>query len=281
MNANDMTYGVEIECYVPQELVTSGRINAGPRHAGRQVSELPVGWNAQHDGSLGYRRGRQGVEIVSPVLRGAEGLRQIVAVCAWLSRNGASVSVSCGFHVHVGFDPADRAGLERLLAVVANYEDALFASTGTQRRERSSWCKSVRRNAALQAGQLVNDRYHVLNVTNIVNGTKPTVEFRAFGGTINAGKIIAHVRQCLGLVEKALETSQKAAWTPKPTKEGSPLGRKGKGLGALTRLLYRLGWTRGQSKKVYGEVVGEGLPTMERSKAELRRLARKYDAGRG
>jgi hypothetical protein len=91
VNVNELTFGVEIECYVPVELVRSGRISIGGYHHGTQVAELPAGWNAQHDGSLGNARGKAGVEIVSPVLAGADGLRQIQQVCKWLKDNGARV----------------------------------------------------------------------------------------------------------------------------------------------------------------------------------------------
>jgi len=275
VNVNELTYGVEIECYVPDELVRSGRIRIGAYHHGNQVTELPAGWNAQHDGSLGGRRGRQGVEIVSPVLAGAEGLRQIQQVTKWLREMGATVSVRCGFHVHVGFaEKRDR--LDTLVALASNFEGCLYASTGTKRRERGGFCHSIQRSPSHQQRRYEGvGRYHVLNVRPLLDGTKPTVEFRAFAGTLDSGKIIAHVRQCLALVEKACETKRRPKWIAKATVPTSPLARKGKGLSALTRFLYRMGWTRGQAKHVYGAVEGEGLPSIEQSKKVLRRLARK------
>ena len=109
---------------------------------------------------------------------------------------------------------------------------------------------------------------------------KPTVEFRAFAGTTNAGKVIAYVRLCLGLVERALEASRARAFDAKPLTPKSPMARKGAGYSALTRLLYAVGWVKGRCGRAYGAVGAEveGLPGIEQSKSELRRLAKKYDA---
>src|SRR5687767_12830649 len=116
MNASDMTFGIEIECYLPESAFTSGAVVAGGYHSGVQVPGLPAGWNAQRDGSLSsYGRGRRGVEIVSPVLKGADGVRQIKEVCAWLASVGATVRAECGFHVHVGFDGSNELGLKNLV----------------------------------------------------------------------------------------------------------------------------------------------------------------------
>src|SRR5262245_48018434 len=131
MNTNEITFGVEIECLVP----VAANVQAGSYHHGVQVPDLPDGWNAQHDGSLHGGRGRRGIEIVSPVLKGADGFRQVKAVCEWLRRIGATVNRSTGFHVHVGVERTPE-NLKKLVTVAANFEKAIYASTGTKVRER-------------------------------------------------------------------------------------------------------------------------------------------------
>ena len=69
MNANEMTFGVEFEVTVPMNLALA----VGGYHRGLEVVGLPAGWNAQGDGSICADRDYRGVEIVSPVLRGADG----------------------------------------------------------------------------------------------------------------------------------------------------------------------------------------------------------------
>ena len=75
-----------------------------------------------HDGSLRAGRGRKAVEIVSPVLKGADGVRQVLAVVRELNARGATVNKTCGLHVHVGFDKNNRPALERLVTLAANFE---------------------------------------------------------------------------------------------------------------------------------------------------------------
>lgn len=280
MNASEMTFGIEIECCLPMR----ARIEVGGYHRGVAVAGLPAGWNAQADGSIAPPMGYYGVEIVSPVLQGSEGLRQVVAVCCWLKTLGALVNRSTGLHVHVGFPAVCRPRLQHLVHTVSNFEEAIYASTGTHSRERGHYCRSVRRNfqgADLAGGQIsgpTRDRYHVLNVSNLVSGYKPTVEFRAFAGTINARKIVAYVRMCLGLVERALSDKKPPKWEGQRPAGRSPMLRKtGNGYTQLTRLLYHLGWVKGRTSYTFGNVTGEGLPSIEECKAELRRLARKYD----
>src|SRR5947209_4242565 len=98
MNANDLTFGVELEVTLPV-----GTCPVGQYHFGVQVPQLPPGWKAERDGSIRPEAGYMAAEIVSPVLKGADGLRQLKAVCDWLQSVGAKVNRSTGLHVHVGF----------------------------------------------------------------------------------------------------------------------------------------------------------------------------------
>lgn len=193
---------------------------------------------------------------------------------------------SCGFHIHVGWQGQTDAALGRLVHIVANYEKAIFASTGTQNRERSSWCKSVKagfrslnfNRPLTQWGGAIGDRYHLLNVSNLVSlGGKPTVEFRAFAGTTNLTKILAYIRLCLGLVQKAATSSRTVTWNAPAVAENSPVKRDGEGQTELTRLFYALGWMKGRTDKTFGFVTADGAPDLDSSKRILMRLARKYD----
>ena len=50
-SASEMTFGVEIECYVPYESLTRAGWAVGAYHAGRPVPGH-AGWKAEADGSL-------------------------------------------------------------------------------------------------------------------------------------------------------------------------------------------------------------------------------------
>jgi hypothetical protein len=287
VNVNDLTFGVELEVTVPDGVLD----HVGHYHVGCQVPQLPVGWNAQQDCSIRADAGYRAVEIVSPVLKGADGIRQLKAVCEWLNSVCAKVNRSTGFHVHVGFCRQNKAGLRRLVSLVANFEKALFAATGTKSREVGSYCQPVSTNAsyreAFKDGTQANaayrlQRYHVLNLTNLLGGGKPTVEFRVFAGTTNATKAIGYVQLCLGLVEKALSMKKLPKWDAKTPVETSPIHRSGEGQTALTRLFYGLGWIKGREQHTFGDVAGavDGAPKMDGLKKELMRLAKKYDAAK-
>jgi hypothetical protein len=283
INVNDLTFGVELEVALPV-----GTCPVGGYHHGVQVPQLPAGWKAERDSSIQAGAGYMVAEIVSPVLKGADGLRQLKAVCDWLSGAGAKVNKSTGFHVHVGFDRTNPQALHRLVSLVANFEKALFASTGTHSREQGRFCQPIQSDQDYQGAfrftrvalpQRIHDRYHVLNLTNLVSYAKPTVEFRVFAGTTNAVKAIGYVRLCLGIVEKALAMKKLPKWVAKTPVETSPIHRSGEGQTALTRLFYGLGWTKGREEHTFGDIQPEGLPTIEETKKELMRLARKYDGG--
>lgn len=268
MNASELTFGVEIETTIP-----AGTMMVGSYHGDTQAAGLPSGWTAQYDGSTWAGASRVACEFVSPVLRGAEGLRQVVEVVAMLNRLGAKVNASCGLHVHVGFDRRDEANIAKLKTLVANYETAIFATTGTKARERSRYCRPIQPYGRADR-MMHSDRYQSLNLVS----TRPTVEFRPFAGTLNAAKIVGHVWMCLGLVEQSINQKRIGKWTPKAVAETSPINRGGIGITALTRWFYNAGWTKGRSKRVFGVIEGAGIPALGSVKRTLIKMARKYDS---
>jgi hypothetical protein len=103
---SNRTFGVEAEFYniTPQTAIDALRavgivaVNAGYTH--RIMSE----WKIVTDSSVtstgtgtGY-----GLELVSPILRGRDGLEQVAKALDALRNAGAKVNKSCGIHVHVG-----------------------------------------------------------------------------------------------------------------------------------------------------------------------------------
>ena len=279
MNASDLTFGIEIETTMPSE----APISLGHYHNGIQVEWLPEGWNAQSDGSIQASGGRRPVEFVSPVLKGAEGVAQVVSAVEKIKAMGGEVNSSTGLHVHVGWNGDDKT-LARLVSLVANCETAIYATTGTKNREQGTWCQGVRRHGAVNRAQTAAScsRYHVLNLTNLSNGNgKRTVEFRAFAGTLNVVKVIGYIRLCLALVELAHKAARTPEWTPKPVKATNSCARKGTGQTAVARMFYQLGWVKGRVKHTFGDVTSERAPSLKEIRRELMRLAKKYDqAGR-
>ena len=98
MDAKELSWGLEVETEAPIALVQSGELQIGPRHRGIQVPYLPPGWKAEHDCSIQPANGYVDCEIVSPILRGPEGLEQVVEVLRILESKGFRANGSCGVH---------------------------------------------------------------------------------------------------------------------------------------------------------------------------------------
>lgn len=281
MNARQMTFGIEIETIAPDSAVRNDGLRIGAYHHGIQVPYLPEGWKAERDGSIDNRRGGHGCEIVSPVLSGPEGLAQVAEVIETLAAKGHRVNISCGVHVHIGWPrelPAET--LARLVTIVAYCERGLYAITGTKSRERGTYCGGVRKygNDKDAKPALDRNRYHALNLTNLARGTRETVEFRVFSGSLNPVKVLGWIQVCLGLVERAMNGKRSPKWMPAPLKGGWK--KAGEGQSEAERLIGYLAWGAGYARIHHGQQYGwiSDLIPQDQVKAEFRRLAGKYDA---
>ncbi len=280
LDAADLTFGVEIETIAPDAAIADG-LRIGPYRGGVQVPYLPQGWTAEHDASLsGGGEGRP-CEIVSPILRGPEGIAQVAEVLRMLEAKGHRVNASCGVHVHVGWKrhwPSE--ALARLVTIVAYVEKGLYAITGTKQRERGRFCGGVRRYGDQQEAKdrIERGRYHALNLTNLALGAKDTVEFRVFSGSLQAVKVVGWVQVCLGLVQRALAAKRMPSFSPKPLKGGWK--KAGEGQSEAERLIGYLAWGPGYARLHGGRSFGwiaNGFD-QDQIKTEFRRLAKKYDA---
>ena len=203
MNANDRTFGVELETVAPDSAVRNHGLRIGPYKRGIQVPYLPAGWTAEADGSIDNSAGGHKCEIVSPILKGEAGLLQVAEVLRILEAKGHRVNFSTAVHVHCGWDrtlPSE--ALARLITIVAYVEKGLYAITGSKARERGIFCGGVRKygNNKDAKDKIDRERYHALNLTNLARGAKDTVEFRVFSGALNAKKVCGGVMVCLGFV---------------------------------------------------------------------------------
>lgn len=283
MDANEISFGIEFETTLP----TSDTTPIGPYHNGTQVPWLPLGWKAESDSSIRPQApGRKGCEFVSPKLRGPEGLEQVEEAIDAINSRGAKVNPTCGLHISVEWH-GDAAALARLISLIGNHEKAIFASTGTRRREQTIYTKKIKHygNADDAKRRCESDRYHLVNLTHLARG-KNRIEFRAFAGSLNKTKVVGYLMMCLGLVELAISSRRKSDWTyEKAAGTRSCWDRPGAAQGEteLNRLFYRLGWTKGWYKgelrhKTYGEIAGYTTrPDWKAIKAKLLEMARKYD----
>ena len=282
MNANEIAFGIEFETTLPSSDTTP----IGPYHHGYQVPWLPTGWKAERDASIKPEApNRKGCEFVSPKLKGYEGLKQIEDAIDRINEHDAKVNASCGLHITIEWN-GDAAALARLISLVGNHEKAIFASTGTRRREQTVYTKRIKQYGDKDAAKnrCEADRYHLLNLTHLAAG-KNRIEFRAFAGTLNKTKVVGYLMMVLGLAELAMNTKRCADWDyAKKDGTKSCWDRPGAGLGEteLNRLFYRLGWTKGWYKgdlrnKIFGEITGETNREWKTIKNKLLEMAKKYD----
>jgi hypothetical protein len=225
VDIDTMTFGVEIECMLPDRYVRERGIQVGRYHHGVELpAPFPADWTAQYDGSLDARSGYTALEIVSPVLKGMADLEQVLQVFTILNEAGAQVNNSCGFHVHVGVRSvlgarASDEGLmvrwvRRMLHLVSVHELGLFAITGKRSRLDNCYCQTIKEQwdrvlettsgleAIMRKVEDHSERYHTLNLCNLTGG-KRTVEFRLFGATLNGMQALGYIITALGIAHRA------------------------------------------------------------------------------
>ena len=293
--AQNFTFGVEIECLIPKNTP----IAVGAYHRPSDVpADYPEGWKVSGDGSISTgSRSYRGAEFISPILRGEAGIQQVLQMIDKLNSIDARVNRTCGLHIHVGAKSVageladDVAGwVNNLIHLVGQHEVALYASTGSRyRAKQCSYTKSIHASYSdtkrkelkkkkwdvLQREITGIDRYRSLNLNNLF-GSKMTVEFRVFAGTLNKTKILGHIQMVLGLCEKALGPC--VPFNPPATN----CYQGGDGLKGVNRLFFLLGWTLG--RKDVGQPACSALgwitdlEQLKEVKKELRRLAKKFDS---
>lgn len=310
--SDDWTFGVELELIAP--LSYSSNTPVRNNHGwGLGIDEnLWTDWRRKTDCSIETRRSRAfAVEIVSPKLRGLDGLEEMSNVIKYLWKGGCSTNASCGFHVHVGVDSAfgDYGNeptkvaewLSRLLALATYYEAGLLASTGAESRLDNAYCCSVRGMWRYDLDSLIGkkfyngprgpynksrhltylgngkSRYAILNTLNATCGhpDKYTVEFRVWPGTLSTTKAEAYVQLALGLCQKALCEARSAInWRERYVPESRFYSPEKTWKSELEKLVSALGWRKCGNQ--YGL-----LRPVECAKAryipELMRLANKLD----
>ena len=245
-----MTYGLEIECGGMETENELRQVIAGTRgveygghfgyHGSRSLGLRCVEngngnlWVSENDGSLSGDaaigpRGR-GHEVISPVLRGVNGLTQARMVMKSLSRAGAKINKSCGLHVTVGVTNTSARfrrmskgrqaqAIGRIVDLYDYFMDAGFNSLVSSSRRPGSPSQSGYANPirypVRQAQQSFGTRGQegakellrmgigrgVLNIGNFLsNGT---IEFRQHNGTLNGAKITNWALLCGRIVSWA------------------------------------------------------------------------------
>jgi hypothetical protein len=230
------TYGIEIECYLPggtNHAMAAAAISARgvPCQAQNYNHQVTTCWKIVTDGSLNdYARG---IEVVSPILSGPDGLIAIATVMDALSDFGCTVTRACGLHVHVGVGTPQADFFKNLFKLYSKNEAVIDGFMPPSRRANANtYCRSVIKNeahidAAAGLGGLQrllgHDRYHKLNLMSYAR--YQTVEFRQHSGTLEGAKAVNWTRFCLRMVKAAQDGKSGATVA---TSDAAPQTNKGR-----------------------------------------------------
>jgi len=203
------TFGVEIEFTSTTIRRAALAIRQAGLACGGYTSQRGA-WKVVSDGTPGVAG-----EAVSPVLRGAEGIRQVQIVCEALRNAGARVARCSGLHVHHGVSDLRLDDWKALYRNWANSERAIQGLVAPSRRT-NHFCSPLDRRAVARmeslrsldshgigsvSGTAYRSRFRSLNTRSYPN--HGTVEVRLHQGTTDARKILAWVEFGQAMIEAA------------------------------------------------------------------------------
>ena len=212
MTYTNRSFGIEIE-FVG---VTKSRVAAMLRANG--VEAFVEGYNHQtrnhwkivSDSSLHHYSGLTG-ELVSPILTGAEGVRQLETVCRVLNElEGCTVNRTCGLHVHLDCRRMTAAEIATVFERYAEYEEQIDLIMPRSRRGQARWCQSLEDRKGTMKNRDTKTsmahamgRYYKVNMTNIAS--RGAIEFRQHSGTTDFRKISNWLQFLMQFVERSIE----------------------------------------------------------------------------
>lgn len=197
------------------------------------------GWKITDDGSIYPNASSSydpGVELVSPVLQGQDGLLEVMKVAKLMMNAGAQVNKTCGFHVHIGASDLSGDTFVNLVKRYALHETLIDSFMPRSRREsRNTYCRSVvnllsyvshqRQGSSMQTvASQFHDRYFKLNLCAYLR--HGTVEFRHHSGTVSAEKIVNWIIFCQNFVETSVNSDTQEVFTGLPAATASYFNRR-------------------------------------------------------
>jgi hypothetical protein len=163
------------------------------------------------------------VEFVSPICR-YDDIEKIQEMVRVLREAGVFCNKSCGIHIHINASPFEAYQLRNLVNIIASKEDMVYRALQVDSQRESRYCKKIdsefleklNRQKPNTISELQNlwyngrdgshqhyhdSRYHCLNLHSVFQ--KGTIEFRAFNGSIHAGKLKAYIQFCMAITAQA------------------------------------------------------------------------------
>lgn len=174
-------------------------------------------WKVITDSSINCGSYEQDIEVVSPVLKGIEGLEEVKKVVDAMKDFGVQINRSTGLHVHHDSNNLNAYAFSNLVKLYAFYEGALDSLMPRSRRgRRPYYIHAVKyvfnEKTAMDLSKCIDEmleneheddflnellakshyeRYCKLNLQAI--SKHGTIEFRHHSGTTNSDKVIAWI----------------------------------------------------------------------------------------
>ncbi len=231
-----MKVGIEIEA------IGKNRNGAITADLLKKIRRLTGGFMAKRDASLKGYNNSEGVEVVSPVMQQGD-LEKIPIITELMERGGLASNNTCGGHIHVGADYLDsveawknffeiynncekvfykmsnpvgeefRTGLDTYAKPFSNKVNIKKSVNLLKEKDLDSFIEDIKDIQTDKKGS--KDRRFGLNLVNVNNIQKNTIEFRLFGGILDDTnnkskekpdeKLFNNIRLCTRLVEVAKE----------------------------------------------------------------------------
>lgn len=207
---NNRKFGIEIEGFglTREELITGlTRKGIEVKSEGYNHSIRPH-WKIVYDASI---RADKGFEIVSPPLKGENGINQVRIVAETIEELGGQVNRSCGLHIHHDVNDFTLDHFKNIYSLYHRFENTIDEIMPVSRRgNNNTFCKSIQgkmeelkdANSLEEIRRIFQSRYYKLNVQSFWR--HGTIEFRQHSGTVNAEKIINWILLTQLMVERSI-----------------------------------------------------------------------------
>lgn len=213
------TFGVELEFC---SNLSGSEINAGLKTLGLTANVKGDGstysmsgqrvnysnWNVTYDTSVRDRNFRHGLEIISPILSGKDGLRELKKVMDYLTGLEKSkkikVNKTCGTHVHFGKSTwqsySEFQGYEFFKMYAMNEGLIDLLQPASRRENNGRYCRSCY-DAISNSSYSPSGRYYKVNMSHIK--TRGTVEVRQHSGTVDFEKIASWIHLMTAMLDRS------------------------------------------------------------------------------
>jgi len=207
LSNNDRTFGIEIEFTAngnDRDTIVEGLKNAGlDVYFAGYTHAVSTQWKLVTDASV-----MGGFELVSPILKGTDGIEQLRKACEGLKALRCGANRSCGLHIHHDIRSESEQTVLNLFKSYAKSEEGIDSMLPASRRGNGA--QYVRTlagrgiNAASSMTALrsrIGTRYVKLNIESYWR--QGTVEFRHHSGTVEFEKISNWVYLTQRMIERA------------------------------------------------------------------------------